>query len=331
MLLSVSLSSFAVNRNWRINPDPEAKADFTSINDAMKDERVIPGDFLILDPGYYDGTQTVTKENITISGPGYFLSQNYNWPDAAQATIEKLAFSSSLKDPGKIQGCNVGKLALWDGLELFRCYLNNVDGGTIYTIKRIKIEGCFVNYVYGYDFENSTFRNNIFRCGLTPWGNHSNTTCENCIVEYNTVICSAKSFSTFHNSIIHNNIIINKKEDGSIYVPFVIGNNNVISNNVLSTAPEKANATYPNNSYVGATVENTFIDKIIADRYYLCEGSPAKGKASDGGDCGAFGGRTPYVISGILQYMPHITNIDIPAKPTDGSLKIKMKMVIRDE
>ncbi len=328
LLLCTSLSALAVNRNWRLNPDPDAKADFTSINDAMQDERVIPGDFLILDPGYYSGQQTVTKENITISGTGYFLTQNYNWPDAAQATIEGLSFSKA----GKIQGCNVGELALCDSLEVFRCYLNRVEGGTRYTRKRVKIESCFLNYVYGYDFENSTFRNNIFISGLVPFFRYETSMCNNCIIEYNTVFSSQqKGFGTIKNKTGRKNIFIIKNEDGSNRVAVEISDNNDFSNNVLSTAPENANAAYPNNKYVGATVENTFVDEIIADRYYLREDSPAKGYASDGGDCGAFGGRMPYVISGILQYMPHITNIDIPAKPTDGSLTIKMKMVIRDE
>lgn len=324
MLLSVSLSSFAVNRNWRINPDPEAKADFTSINAAMNDERVIPGDFLILDPGYYDGTQTVTKENITISGPGYFLSQNYNWPDAAQATIVSLNF----KVAGKVQGCYMKSLNMCDNLEVFRCKIDDISDGSGCGIN---IEACYIakSAIFDFNFKSSTLRNNII-LGMNS-SQYDRKGYSQCTLEYNTIIFD-KGWVTFgesRNSVIRNNIIIMNENDQDVGMN--VSHNNEFTNNVLSTAPEKANAAYPNNSYVGATVENTFIDKIIADRYYLCEGSPAKGKASDGGDCGAFGGRTPYVISGILQYMPHITNIDIPAKPTDGSLKIKMKMVIRDE
>ena len=50
---------------WRLNPNPEAKADFTSIADAMADDRVNEGDELLLDPGQYDDDVTLTKNNIT--------------------------------------------------------------------------------------------------------------------------------------------------------------------------------------------------------------------------------------------------------------------------
>lgn len=106
--------------------------------------------------------------------------------------------------------------------------------------------------------------------------------------------------------------------------------NNQIINNVFSTPAEEANPNYPYNKYIGATVENTFVDEIIADRYYVREGSEAIKASGTNGQCGAFGGKTPYVISGILDNVPYITNVDIPAKPTDNSLKVTLKIAIRE-
>ncbi|MCM1519134.1 MAG: hypothetical protein NC117_10890 [Pseudoflavonifractor sp.] len=72
--LMLGTSASLAARTWRLNPNPEAKADFTSIADAMADDRVEEGDELLLDPGTYDDDAVLTKKNITITGPGIFLS-----------------------------------------------------------------------------------------------------------------------------------------------------------------------------------------------------------------------------------------------------------------
>lgn len=110
-----------------------------------------------------------------------------------------------------------------------------------------------------------------------------------------------------------------------------LSNGNTIVRNIFSLTDEKAYAAYPNNYYVGATLENTFIDNITGDRYLLRDDSVAKGKATDGGDCGAFGGSTPYVLSGLPYGMPHITEAQIPSTPTDGKLNIKLKIATQNE
>ncbi|MDE6287905.1 MAG: hypothetical protein K2M00_03865 [Muribaculaceae bacterium] len=108
--------------------------------------------------------------------------------------------------------------------------------------------------------------------------------------------------------------------------------NNVIQNNVFSTPAKYANEQYPGNYYVGATIENTFVNEGSEDaKWQLLETSAAKNAATHGGDCGAFGGPTPYVLSGIPQFLPHITEALIPAKPTDGKITVKLKIENQNE
>ena len=57
-------------RSWRINHDPEAKADFLSINDAMKSADVAEGDVFYLDPGCRLSGQNITRKGVTIYGIG---------------------------------------------------------------------------------------------------------------------------------------------------------------------------------------------------------------------------------------------------------------------
>ncbi len=63
-------------RTWRVNPNPDAAAPFHSIVDALASEEVQPGDELLLDPGTYSGSFEISKEGITITGPGYGLGEN---------------------------------------------------------------------------------------------------------------------------------------------------------------------------------------------------------------------------------------------------------------
>lgn len=165
------------------------------------------------------------------------------------------------------------------------------------------------------------------------------------VIENNTVIGDNTQpylyLITGRNVIIRNNIVINTAEginDDRLpksyfnCIDFNPSYNNTINNNVLSTPAEYADANYPNNHYVGATVENTFVMSGSDDaKYQLLETSAAKKAASNGGDCGAFGGETPYILSGIPMLQPHITEAIVPKKPTDGKITMKIKLASQDE
>lgn len=142
----------------------------------------------------------------------------------------------------------------------------------------------------------------------------------------------------FTNSIIRNNVIINAQSGfDTNQIPFSTyifwdSSNNVVQNNVLSTPAAYADATMPHNHYVGATMENTFVNEGSDDaKWQLLPSSAAKGAATHGGDCGAFGGATPYVLSGIPMLLPHITEALVPAKPTDGKITVKLKIQSQNE
>lgn len=319
-------------KTWRLNPNPEAHADFTSIADAMADDRVEEGDELLLDPGTYSESAVVRKKNITITGPGYLMSTNTDWHEGQHAQLHEI----SLQGNCTIQGVRV----------LFDIHLNNGYNSVIrcqvpYENRGIICYGNFDvitnNYVSKIQAHNNTLiTNNIVTDYMI-----SGTDCR---VENNTLVGSTKGFSYnlmygFKNSIIKNNIVINTLEGvNSNNIPyrtqtinFNPDDNNTIINNVLSCPAKYADVNYPNNEYVDASLANTFIDNITGDRYLLRDDSVAKGKATDGGDCGAFGGATPYVLSGLPYGMPHITEAQIPSTPTDGKLNIKLKIATQNE
>lgn len=335
LLLALAATVQLEARTWRLNPVEDAKADFTSINDAMADERVQPGDELLLEPGYYSEEQKVTKENITITGPGYFLSANYNWPAVSVTHVPSIEVKSNCDN------CTIR------GLELESIIVNSYNHNT--TITRCKLdrlsasgsigltfEQCFItgnsNYYSAYVGENTIVRNNILKGAISG----SN----NCSVEYNTIIVRLVGsiyspdylIGGFKYSQINNNIIINTNAaqfENNIKDMLNAGSTNSWYNNVFSTT--EVNQSHPYNHYVGATVENTFIDELIADRYYLRDDSAAKGGAQGGGDCGAFGGAHPYVLSGIPLHSPYITEAIVPGRPTDGKVSVRIKMTVQNE
>lgn len=308
-------------RTWRLNPNESASPDFTSLDAALNDDRVKPGDELLLDPGNYSGV-TMTKENITITGPGYFLSENFDWPEASHAYVNNIELSKG----STIRGCTGKTITAADNAVISRCQLYSIISGVNGSpfVNNITVEQCYISAsAYLTSCKNSFFRNNIF-----PKGGFSGANTPNCIFEYNTMFLGTGEFKGFTDCQIRNNIVIYPK--GYPYSLFDPKYNTrcTFERNVISEVNE--NPEYPNNIY-GATVENTFVDNLIADRYYLRDDSPAKGKATGGGDCGAFGGPNPYVLSGIPLYTPHITEAVVPARPTDGSLNIQLKIAVQDE
>jgi len=347
--LAVALLSMqsATAKTWRINPNENANAPFTSISAAMASDEVQPGDQLLLDPGKYSEQATITKDNITITGPGYELLQNKDWDEARSAKVYRITIKA---DGATIQGIQIDYMIDYKSKQGGE----PVNGGLI--------ERCCLKQLVGHNSSNITVRGNIFNpplgagfSGMAMEGCHSYMITnnifnngvvsgyENCVIE-NNIFLDVKTYSTFSlsflpaigmfsDSVIRNNIIIdaNEMHHGESLIEFDPAKNNVITNNVLSAPLEKADEHFLNNEWVDATKESVFVDNPGFDGYYLREGSPAKGKAADGGDCGIFGGGTPYVQSGIPYRMPHITSAVIPSSPTDGQLVVKLKVAVQND
>ena len=73
----------------------------------------------------------------------------------------------------------------------------------------------------------------------------------------------------------------------------------------------------------GTTVSGTYFD--------LKSGSPALNYASDGSDCGIYGGLYPYVDYGRPIYVPYFTKINVPAKATNGTLPISVTVEVQNK
>ena len=341
LLAALVFTSFmAANATcWRVNPSPFAKAKFKTVEEAMNDINVLAGDTLLLDPGKHGNVNVTPRNNITIIGAGYFLDKNKTWAESQSTIVGSVVLGTG----SKIEGCNAALISQSNNSEkvsVSRCkidsYISLNSNSNSNVIERCIVDGS----VHG--GMGTIIRNNIINGSISDQ--------EGSIIENNIVYGYGRSgygdilIYSVNNSTIRNNIFINTRPGfDSNQIPNackIYANNctnNVIQNNVLSVAERYIDSSdmfkgYPNNYYVGATIEDTFVNTGSDDaKWQLLETSAAKGAATHGGDCGAFGGPTPYVLSGIPMFLPHITEALVPAKPTDGKITVKLKIENQNE
>lgn len=346
-VMGFSLLANTVNaRSWRINHDPEAKADFLSINDAMKSADVAEGDVFYLDPGCRLSGQTITRQGMTIYGTGNnFEEENpilrgTTTISAASVTLIGIRFNGSISAGGS-KGTN---------LRLERCYIT----GNINDVNNGLVQNCYIIDSRLSCSNNSKIYNNIIICDFNYGNGSSNSSdacpieCNSSLIYNNTIVSSRDNMSSVKyairgsNNTIKNNIIINRSNivgsSGQTYFQYTIkstsisdGNN--IVNNVLSTDEANKFADYPTNKFIGnLPLTDIFVCEGEDGEYYrLKEGSPAIGAGATGNDCGAYGGERPYVKWCRPRHMPYIYDAKIPAMPTDDKLNITLKIKTQDE
>mgnify|MGYP001818958876 FL=1 len=180
---------------------------------------------------------------------------------------------------------------------------------------------------------------------------------------YNTINAGLGDIT---NTIISNNIIRGQINSEVTSGPLIVANNVCFTTNWVSPI-DVYNANIQNNILVDADATffentgNTFSYNIMAEdgtdangnqynidmdlvfedfdgsldlstdgKWELKAGSPAIGTGSGGVDCGAFGGPTSYVLSGIPG-LPHIYEADVPATATtDSGLQVTIKVMSGD-
>lgn len=337
MLFAMNVSAVQA-KTWRINNDPAAKADFLSINDAMASLDVYAGDVLYLDPGCRLPEQTITK-GVTIIGTGYNLT------DSEEAMVEGIRISA---DNIKLTGINIaGSISPAGGdrsnLIVERCKVRGFDAyGRNTSIKNASFIGCyFIGNVVANGY-SIILRNSIV---LGRVISIKNGIISNNVIIYDTgTLTTEFVLSYITNSTISNNIILNTTtytttSDNAVatYNHNTIHNTavtdyNSINNNVLSNDADHAWADFPTNKFIGAKVEDIFVNEgNQEEKYRLKEGSPALGYGTNGVDCGAFDGLYPYVVNGRPQFVPYIYDAQIPNTPTDGKLNITLKIKSQNE
>lgn len=331
------LSATANAKSWRIHNDAKKKAHFTDINAAMASEEVQAGDTLYLDPGCsLLSDQTISKA-VTIIGNGYFLQ---NGMVAATINADVTINAANAKLMGvSISGSTIISA---NNITLERCKLS-----TIYTYRvryGLTILQCYIvsssssGALYGSSgspIRNATIKNNIIR-----WV-YKISSASHGAIEYvydseiaNNYIAAEDIKNGYHvlrfitGCQIYNNIIRHVYQPDAIY--FNTDSNNAFYNNVISAA----DGAYPNATdivYLAGDFSTVFAEGADDGAFRLKEDSPAKGAAADGGDCGPYGGATPYVEGGKPLYHPFINDVRVTAKPVEGKVKLTLNAKMQNE
>lgn len=346
-LVSVFLVFSSVDvcaRSWRINSSSEAKADFTSLSEALKSLEVFNGDTLYLDSGCFVPGTSINK-SVTIIGTGFNLSGS---------PIKEAVIGSALTIQAsnvKVEGCVINDYVRFTAetvanVTFERCrILGEINYFSSSNISCVKFLSCYLGKEISLNYKGNNFviSNSIIRGQLS--GLNSATITNNVIVYNGKDSKTDYALVEIKNSSISNNIIINTSTKYSVnsdQTVFYYKNNtikditpeynNSIVRNVFSTESKHAFPNYPDNKFIGATLEDVFVMEGGIDAIYeLKEGSPALGYGTNGYDCGIFSGPYPFVLSGRPRLVPYIYEATIPNQSTDGKLNITLKIKSQNE
>ena len=325
LIVAMAMSITSYSKSWRVNDDVTKKANFTDINAAMNSDEVDDGDTLYLDPGCTLGAAQEVIKAVTIVGTGYFFeNMPYNEAyisgnlalSAQNCKVEGLHCEGvSINESNvTVERCRLSQiLGISNNVIIRSCYIEGYKDVLLQGGSNWVIENCILYNTYqGSDYRhygildqfNSIIRNNYIFLYNNYWGGYN---------FYNLNRCE-----------ITNNVIINGRLDRCL------GNisNCTITNNIFSGS---AKPEYPNNIYEAS--ENTVfaLSGNNDRRYQLSRNSPAKGYATDGGDCGPYGSGYSYVPSGMPFGHPYFTEVQVGSVTKENKLKATYKVSIQDE
>lgn len=290
-------------------------------------------DIMIIEPSATSyGNLTLTKP-LKIYGNGYFLDTNTELKvDKQNSSLSTVKFDTG-SGGSSIYGVTASiDISGVSNISIQRCKIDNISlnannsTGTFISISNILISQNFiVNSIVGYvgdpDYmiSNILVTNNFLRmieCNSNPG------IFNNWLVQNNTFLnlFTVTAPSRLVNSVFINNLIPSPPANG-----FSFAFTNVSFSNNVSYTTHFGNSN-GNQSNFAVTPELVGSGAGISDdeAYQIKPGSPLKTAGSGGTEVGAYGGATPYVVSGIPA-IPSIVNMNNTAT---GSNTVPLSVTI---
>lgn len=327
--IMLMLAIVASAKSYKIGPSSVTGMNFTSINAAMSS--VSAGDTLLLDKAYKETSeQTVTKA-IVIIGNGF---------DTTTSTIAQVSTLNLKADGIHVNSLYVTTVKFYNyDCRLYRCFVGTSVSwaGTSDATGSNSIHSCyFTGTIKGtsakaiFDIQNTILY--IYTSTYNVIYNLTNSNICHCII-YGQTTSSDFLIQNITSSSITDNIIVNSYNTSNTISNYNVSSMNTIHHNVMSGFKNTTN--YPLN-YLTNTSSLSSICKCsgttVSGTYFeLKSNSPALNYASDGSDCGIYGGLYPYVDYGRPIYVPYFTNINVPAKATNGTLPISVTVEVQNK
>lgn len=306
-----------------VDNNPTHDADFMELNAAI--ESASDGDVIHLIGSAIEYQAGTVTKSVQIYGPGYFLTENPDTqatPIGAQIAGLTLSTGSagSLVSGVTIRGLTNVAVSN-DSITLQRCYFQSSVNISTSSINIILLQNYFTRGIEIFNGASDILiSNNIFASDLNrddPFID-MNSSGANATIINNTFVKGSQLI--LNDSVFNNNIIV---DDG---VGTWIFNNTSASNNLVN---QEFIAGAPESQFKVVTESPFSTESSSKDGRFMLQNAvpppPAIGGGINGEDLGAFGGATPYVLSGIPA-IPNIYVLEIPATVTrHNGLRVRLK------
>lgn len=335
-LFVLGLATLSAQNTWIVSNTPGFDADFTNLQTAINTASA--GDILLVQGSAASyGNATITKP-LVLSGPGYFLNQNpQTQAQMGEATLGILTIdnggSGCIIEGISFVGGNSDGLIKLDSVSnviIQSCRVANSVGCwqcDVYAIRANYSQNIIVENCYIYNNNTSLYGTSVWGQAIRAWDNVSSFTISNNIILGGNISAIAIRNSTFENNVVscspghydacnvQNNIFsstlgfstttnssfLNNLSAGAIFGTNIIGSQNQ-QNIDMSTV------------FLGWSNPNSY---STDGRWQLKPNSPAIGAGVGGIDCGAWGGSSPYRLSG-MSFNPNIWQVVMPVNGTSG-------------
>jgi hypothetical protein len=297
---------------YRVNNNPGVTG--TNVYNSLQGahDAATGGDIIYVEPSVtYYGSLNCTKQ-LTIIGPGYYLPSATSLNAKSNQAIVFSAGSEGSSLMGfQVENNGYVEVNLVSNITITRCLLSFV------WLKMPTVAESYSNIIISQS-ATQIFDNPFSGSAPSPLGSVTAVQINNNIIIGGPFLGSAYS-GTFtnntqlgYNHLNISNFTLSNNIFGKGGYSFS-GSNNTSFNNVASENQFGTN----DGNLANVDMNTVFVlDQSVGlsagftedSRYQIKEGSPTIGAGFGGVDCGAFGGATPYVLSGIPPY-PTITKL----------------------
>jgi hypothetical protein len=307
-------------------------------------DAAVANDILIIEPSVSTyGNLTLTKP-LKIYGNGYFLTTNTELKvDQRSSLLANIEFDTG-SGGSEISGIS------WD--------FAGGSGISIYGVSNIKISGNNIAFIQLYNYNKATTINSnisnitISKNVLNGWyyigpitaNSTASYTISNVLITNNILTypgsspyfngIMATSATGIQNWLVRNNTFttnLNTSLTNSVFENNVLVNGGTLTFTNVTASYNISEGSYPTGGIGNQLLYNVSAQLIGSgsgittdESYQLKSGSPLKTAGSAGTEVGAFGGATPYVVSGI----PAIPSITGFINTATGSNSVPLQVTI---
>jgi len=357
-LVFLSIASLAQN-SYTVSNVPGTSANFRTLQGAH--DSVAAGSILYLLPSSTSYGDAAFTKKLTVYGTGYFIGANLS-PNTQASTGGVIVNSINFRpgsDNSFIEGLQLTDITgqspvvrriyldTVSNVVISRCLFTPFNGGTNYYFYLSGANNCIIRNCYVYSqgrlvssfinmyqatgYSGIQFRNNIIDYssigdnGFFMQSNLGQGISTDALFINNTFLVNLRNYD-FANLSYTNNIFVNTAGPGTFYNY----NNGLYGNNLnnITNAP----LLWPTvgNNQLNANTDSLFV-KTLSGYHSMDQGlmlrdtSYANTYGVGGIACGAYGGETPYKLSGIPA-IPYIYSLSVPTQATaPGTITVRIK------